>query len=54
MSFGVAILHNKSTLTEDLEEVDKALYESKRKGKNNVTISGCKEKSITHVKRMGL
>lgn len=52
MSFGVAILHRKSSLTEDLEEADRALYESKKKGKNKVTISKCREKSLARVKRL--
>ena len=38
MSFGVAKLHKTSSITEDIKEVDEALYKSKQNGKNIVTV----------------
>lgn len=38
MSFGVSMLHGGQSLKDDIEKVDQALYDSKRKGKNAVTV----------------
>ncbi len=43
MSFGVSKLHNGDSLTGDIEKADKALYDSKKKGKNVVTVFGNEE-----------
>lgn len=38
MSFGVSKLHSSDDLTSDIEMVDNALYDSKRSGKNKITV----------------
>lgn len=38
MSFGVSMLHSEASLKDDIEKVDQALYDSKKKGKNTVTV----------------
>ena len=43
MSFGVSKLHSSDSLTSDIEMVDKALYNSKRNGKNIITINSEKD-----------
>lgn len=38
MSFGVAKLNKDNSLDSDIEKVDEALYDSKKKGKNTITL----------------
>ena len=51
MSFGVARLHGGSTLDGDIKKVDEALYESKKSGKNSVTVFDEQSKTLAFVKR---
>lgn len=51
MSFGVTRLHSGSTLDDDIDKADAALYASKRNGKNSVTVSEEKLKTLAFVKR---